>query len=144
MTKHRNPLVMCCGPVVACLCDLTVTLIGQSAEYWSGDWSAVTEGNPIPHWLLSRHPLALCAGIAVWISLFCIAIVRLRLPVARLVAFVVMLGHATAASTWLLQKGLPGILYATGLLLILKQLDRFIWVTQDTPTNAENTEESAA
>lgn len=49
MTNKSNQLPMCFGPVVACLCDLTVTLAGQSKEYWSGNWSAVTEGNPIPH-----------------------------------------------------------------------------------------------
>ena len=133
MTNNRNQLVMCCGPVIACLCDLTVTLSGQSAEYWSGDWSVVTEGNPIPHWLLTQHPLALCAGIAAWITLFCTAIIRLRLPVARVVAFVVMLGHATAASTWLLRMGPSGIFYTACLLLVLKQLDQFIWMPQVTP-----------
>lgn len=143
MIKNRNKLLMCCGPVAACLCDLTVTLSGQSAEYWNGDWSAVTEGNPIPHWLLSQHPLALCSGIAVWIVIFCAAILWLRLPVARVVAFAVMLGHATAASTWLLRMQPFGILYAIVLLLVLKQFDRFIWMTQVVPTDAENADPSA-
>jgi hypothetical protein len=118
---------MCFGPVVACLFDLTVTLAGQSVEYWSGNWSAVTEGNPIPHWLLTQHPLALCGGIACWIAIFCTAILRLRPPVARIVAFFVMLGHATAASTWLLQMKPFGILYAGCLLLLLKVFDGHIW-----------------
>jgi hypothetical protein len=114
---------MCCRPVVACLCDLTVTLSGQSAEYWSGNWAAVTEGNPIPHWLLTQHPLALCGGIAVWIAVFCTAIFRLSPRPVRTVAIVVMLGHATAASTWLLNMKPWGILYACGLLAFLKLID---------------------
>lgn len=114
---------MCYAPIVACLCDLTVTLYGQSPEYWSGNRAAVTEGNPIPRWLLTQHPLALCAGIAVWIALFCTAIMRLRLQPARVVAFIVMLGHATAASTWLLNMRPWGILYAGGLLCFLKLTD---------------------
>jgi len=125
MVIYRNHARMCCGPVVACLCDLTVTLTGQSAEYWSGNWEAVTEGNPIPHWLLTQHPLALCGGIAVWIAVFCTAILRLRPQAARVVALVVMLGHATAAGTWLLNMEPWGILYAGSLLVFLKLVDWF-------------------
>lgn len=83
----------------------------------------VTEGNPIPHWLLTQHPLALCGGIAVWIAVFCTAITKLRPQPARVVAFVVMLGHATAASTWLLNMRPWGILYAGILLVLLKLID---------------------
>ena len=126
MVIYRNHARMCCGPVVACLCDLPVTLTGQSAEYWSGNWAAVTEGNPIPHWLLTQHPLALCGGIAVWIAVFCTAILRLRPQPARVVAFVVMLGHATAAGTWLLNMKPWGILYAGCLLVFLKLIDWFV------------------
>lgn len=122
-TLERSRLLMCCSPVVACLCDLTVTLSGQSTEYWSGNWAAVTEGNPIPHWLLTQHPLALCGGIAVWIAVFCTAIIKLRPQPARVVTFVVMLGHATAASTWLLNMRPWGILYAGMLLVLLKLID---------------------
>ena len=123
MPIHRDHARMCCGPVVACLCDLTVTLTGQSAEYWSGNWTAVTEGNPIPHWLLTQHPLALCGGITVWITVFCTAILRLRSQPARVVAFTVMLGHATAAGTWLLNMKPWGILYAGSMLVLLKLID---------------------
>lgn len=124
MSKNNRRLI-CCAPVVACLCDLTVTLSGQSSEYWSGNWAAVTEGNPIPRWLLTQHPLALCGGIAVWIALFCTAIIRLSPQPSRVVAFVVMLGHATAASTWLMNIRPWGILYAGGLLCFLKLIDHF-------------------
>ena len=127
MTKNRSQLSMCCGPVIACLCDLTVTLCGQSEEYWTGNWAAVTVGNPIPHWLLSQHPLALLAGIVLWIGLFCSAILRLSPHPARIVAFIVMLGHATAASTWLLNMQPFGILYAACLLIGLKFFDGLIW-----------------
>ena len=137
MTNKSNQLPMCFGPVVACLCDLTVTLAGQSKEYWSGNWSAVTEGNPIPHWLLTQYPLALCGGIACWIAIFCTAILQLRPPVARVVAFVVMLGHATAASTWLLQMKPFGILYAGCLLLFLKFFDEHIWRRRDGTTTLD-------
>ena len=123
----RDHVRMCCGPVIACLCDLTVTLGGQSDEYWSGNWAAVVEGNPVPHWLLTQHPLALCGGIAIWIGLFCTAIVRLSDKPARIVAFVVMLGHAAAASTWLLRMQPFGVLYAVCLLLVLKRFDGLIW-----------------
>lgn len=125
MPIHRDHARMCCGPVVACLCDLTVTLTGQSAEYWSGNWEAVIEGNPIPHWLLSQHPFALCGGVTVSIAVFCTTILRLRPQPARVVAFIVMLGHATAAGTWLLNMKPWGILYAGSLLVLLRLID---WV----------------
>lgn len=123
MPLSRDHARMCCGPVVACLCDLTVTLGGQSAQYWSGNWAAVTEGNPIPRWLLTQHPLALCGGIAVWIAVFCTAILRLGSQPARVVSLVVMLGHATAAGTWLLNMKPWGIFYAGSLLVFLKLVD---------------------
>lgn len=107
MTGRRR-LLLCAGPAAISLTDLTVTLCGQSAEYWAGDYSQVTEGNPLPRWLLEQHPATLIAAIAVWIVVFCVAICRLSERPARIVSGVIVLGHALAVVTWWVNSGIGG------------------------------------
>lgn len=104
----RRRLLLCAGPAALSLCDLSVTLYGQSPEYWSGDYSQVTEGNPLPRWLLEQSPSALIAAIAAWIVLYCITICCLRDSPARFVSSCIVLGHSLAVATWWVNSGPAG------------------------------------
>jgi len=119
-----NP--MCIGPIAACLTDLGVTLAGQPAKYWSGDYALVLEGNPIPRWLLQQHPLVLVAVIVAWIFLFVATIARLSKAPAQIVAFAILMGHTFSASTWFLARPY-GVLQCAPLFFIAWYCDRFIW-----------------
>ena len=63
-------LRLCIPPIVLCILDQSITLLGQHSQYWKGDYQTAMEGCPPFHWLLQQHPLAFEAGIAVWLALF--------------------------------------------------------------------------
>ncbi len=68
MWKRR--IWLCVPPFVLCMLDQSITLFGQSAEYWAGNRSVANEANPWFLWLLRQHPLAFEAGIVAWSSCF--------------------------------------------------------------------------
>ena len=49
-------------PAIACAADVTLTLLGQPAAYWSGDWTGVQEFNPAARILLLAHPMLFVAA----------------------------------------------------------------------------------
>ena len=50
------------------LIDSSLTLHGQSPDYWAGDYAAALEGNPLVHPILAWHPLAFVAAAAIWFA----------------------------------------------------------------------------
>ena len=67
--KHRF-LGLCLPPLLLSVLDATLTLNGQSPEYWSGVYTAANEASPTMNHLLQIHPLAFVAGIVVWSAAF--------------------------------------------------------------------------
>ena len=114
--KHR--ILLCIAPWIFCLIDQTITLLGQSAAYWSGDYSDAREGNPLFNWLLRQHPLAFEAGVLVWIIVFTCSILLLRRSLARVVSVAVVIGHTCGAAAWLCLMHDYGYWYAIGLFLL--------------------------
>src|SRR6266705_1942933 len=91
-SMQRSRLWLCVAPVAFCLLDVGLTLRGQPAEYWQGDYGTAFEGNPFFRWFLQQHPFA-GLGIAVaWISVFSLAILWLPTKLARVGAFTVLFG----------------------------------------------------
>ena len=99
-TKRRL-LGLCLPPVLFCLLDAAVTLLGQSAQYWAGNYAQVNEGSPTFHDLLQIHPAAFAVGTLVWIMVFVVGILLLPGTLALIVSIVVTFGHTAGAATWL-------------------------------------------
>lgn len=103
-----NLRLRCCGlclpPLALALVDGTLTLVGQSAAYWAGQYSDVNEMSPTFHHLLAVHPLAFAGGFALWAAAFVGLILLLPETLALLVAIAVTFGHTAGASTWLLWR----------------------------------------
>jgi hypothetical protein len=87
--------------MLLCLLDNTLTLLGQSEEYWAGNYSQAREGSPTFDSLLRISPWADVAGIAVWIGVFVGIILLLPDTLALIVSIAVTLGHTVGAATWL-------------------------------------------
>jgi hypothetical protein len=128
---------MCIGPVALALIDAAVTLFGQSLDYWDG-YATVREDNPVAYAFLRFHPLVFAIGTAIWISLFTAAIHVLPMALARVVAFVVMLGHAIGASTWLIRWRF-GIVWVLVFLVLVRMLDNLIWRSRLRPRGSGGT-----
>jgi hypothetical protein len=108
---------LCLPPVALCALDAALTLIGQSAEYWSGDYGRVTEGSPTFNHLLQIHPAAYVAGILVWVAVFVGILLLLPDTLALIVSIAVTLGHTVGAATWLLWRFQFGYQVCNGLFL---------------------------
>jgi hypothetical protein len=97
----RRLLGLCLPPLVFCTFDAGITLFGQSAAYWAGEYHWVSEVSPTPNHLLQFHPMAFALGILVWEMLFVVVILLLPDALALIACIVVTSGHAWGASAWL-------------------------------------------
>jgi hypothetical protein len=104
-------------PVVFCAIDAVVTLVGQSAAYWAGQYHFVMEGSPTPYHLLQIHPLAFVLGILAWMAMFSAVILLLPDFLALVVSIVVTFGHTAGAATWVWWRFAYGYQWCLGLFL---------------------------
>ena len=125
MRKRR--VWLCVPPFALCVLDQTITLVGQPAAYWGGDYSLAHEGNPWFHWLLQQHPLAFEAGILAWITLFSSLIIFLPQRVAMTISIAIVLGHAWGASTWIYWRIPNGYWFVLALYLVSASLIVAVW-----------------
>jgi hypothetical protein len=113
----RRLLGLCLPPLALCALDGTLTLIGQSARYWAGDYARVNEGSPTFNHLLQIHPAAYVVGILVWAGVFVSILLLLPDTLALIVSIAVTLGHTVGAATWLLWRFHFGYQVCNGLFL---------------------------
>ncbi len=119
MTGVRQRFLgLCLPPLAFSLLDGSLTLAGQSAQYWGGAHSQVNEGSPTFHTLLSVHPLAFAAGLLVWMAVFVGIILLLPDTLSLIVCIAVTLGHTVGAATWVLWQSQYGYQACNGLFLL--------------------------
>ncbi|MGD0897022.1 MAG: hypothetical protein ABR915_04240 [Thermoguttaceae bacterium] len=94
-------LGLCLPPLVFCALDATVTLMGQSTEYWQNQWADVNEIAPTFHYLLTVHPAAFAVGMAGWAVIFVMVLFLLPDTLALIVSVAIVLGHAGGTVAWL-------------------------------------------
>ena len=97
-------LGLCLPPLAFAALDGSVTLAGQSSEYWAGAYARVNEASPTFHHLLAAHPLAFVGGSLAWMAAFVGVILLLPDTLALVVGIAVTFGHAVGVSTWLLWR----------------------------------------
>lgn len=99
---RQRLLGLCLAPVLLCALDGSVTLAGQSAEYWAGNYAVANEGSPTFNHLLQFHPSAFATGLAVWAAIFVVVLLLLPETPALILSIAVTFGHTAGAATWLL------------------------------------------
>ena len=97
-------LGLCLPALLAWALDNTLTLIGQSAEYWAGNYAAVNESSPTFNHLLQVHPAAFALGAVAWAGVFTGIILLLPDALALIIGIAVTLGHTVGAATWILWR----------------------------------------
>jgi hypothetical protein len=98
--------------------DGTLTLLGQSAQYWAGDFAQVSESSPSFHHLLEIHPAAFAAGFLLWAVVFIAIILLLPDTLALILSIAVTFSHTVGAATWLLWRFQYGYQLCNGLFLL--------------------------
>ncbi len=86
--------------LLAFVLDWFLTLHGQSAEYWAGNYACVNEVSPYFRGLLVIHPLAFIAGALVWVGLILALLVLLPEVLAVILFNFVVFGHMEGAYSW--------------------------------------------
>jgi hypothetical protein len=109
---------LCLPPLALASLDAGLTLLGQSPEYWDGNYSRVNELSPTFHHLLATHPLAFAAGFAGWGLTFTGLILLLPQTLALATSLAVAVGHTWGASTWLLDRFHYGYQACNGLFIL--------------------------
>src|SRR5262245_1814193 len=119
MPQLRHRLFgLCLLPTLLACLDFGLTLGGQPAEYWVGNYSRVNELSPTFHQLLAWHPLALVAGTVLWILIFVSLILLLPQTLALTLSIAVVLGHTLGATSWLIYRIHYGYQAVCGLFLL--------------------------
>jgi hypothetical protein len=101
---RRRLFGLCLPPAATASLDAALTLRGQSAEYWAGNYARVNELSPTFHHLLAYHPVAFVAGFLGWVFIFATMILLLPRTLALAMSLAVTIGHTWGATTWLLHR----------------------------------------
>ncbi len=107
--------------------DISMTLAGQPATYWAGDYSTAAEYNPIVFPLLARHPALFVAGALLWLGLAAALVLLWRHSLTVWLAMAIALGSALGASTWLARHGAGGWILAVVYLSAAAIISRACW-----------------
>jgi hypothetical protein len=81
--------------------DWCLTLYGQPAEYWAGNYACTNEASPFFRDLFMIHPLAAIAGQLVWAALVIGLLVFLPEVLAVILFIFVVFGHIGGAYSWI-------------------------------------------
>lgn len=114
---RQRLLGLCLPPVLLCALDGSLTLAGQSAEYWAGNYAHVNEGSPTFNHLLQLHPTAFAAGLTAWAAMFVAVLLLLPETTALILSIAITFGHTAGAATWLLYRFQYGYQACNGLFL---------------------------
>jgi hypothetical protein len=109
---------LCLPPLAFGVLDGVLTLAGQSAEYWGGEYARVNEMSPTFNNLLVAHPLAFAVGLLVWFAVFVGIILLLPDTLALSASIAATFGHTVGAATWLLWRFQYGYQACNGLFVL--------------------------
>ena len=107
--------------------DLGLTLTGQPAAYWGGDYSQALEHNPLAYQILAWHPVWFVGASLAWAVVFSTVIVLWRNRVSDWIAVLLAFGHALGGSTWLARHGVGGLLLAVVYLAVASRVSGACW-----------------
>lgn len=100
----RNALWLVVPPAVMCAMDGLLTLFGQPAEYWAGDYAAAWEGSPSFHDYLTIHPLVAVGAMLLWMAIFSALVLLLPEMLALTLSMAIAIGHMSGAGSWLIYR----------------------------------------
>ena len=118
---------LCLGPLLVYVLDVTLTLIGQPEAYWAGNLDQAKEGNLFPRWMMHQHPWLFPLVALVWLPTFCTAILWLPARFAKVIAFVLQVGHTLAAASWIVELVPGSYLVALPFMLLSLKLMNWTW-----------------
>ncbi len=107
--------------------DITMTLAGQPAAYWQGNYQSAIEANPLAAFLLHLGPMVFLGLAILWICAITMLVVSWRSWVTNWLAIGLTVGHALGGSSWFLRIGPWGILGSIAFLYLTSTIAGRYW-----------------
>jgi hypothetical protein len=101
------------------LFDLIAILVGQSAGYWAGNFSAAKELNPIFFWFLRKGPDVFIIATAAYIFLLVVILFLVPLRIAIITAYIASIAHLIGVASWMLQMNFRMVGIILSILLVI-------------------------
>ena len=98
---HKHHLWLGIPVFTAFMLDISLTLTGQSANYWLRGFQYVNESNPVARWLLTWHPLSFAFAQPFLFGLILLLLCALPLNGAKFLAIYLTMAHTYGAFGWL-------------------------------------------
>ncbi|AWM39473.1 hypothetical protein GobsT_21970 [Gemmata obscuriglobus] len=100
----RSRLWLLLPAVTLCAVDIGLTLVGQSGEYWLGQYESAHEANPFARPALARGPVTF-ASFGFAYAAVVVAVVCWWRSACVWVAALVTVAHAVGGAGWLVRFG---------------------------------------
>lgn len=97
----KDRLWLCLPVMMTCLLDVSLTLLGQPAEYWITSFSVVNEANPICRLLLTVHPLLFVLYNLCELLIVSVMIMAFPVLVSKTISVFYTIGSAKAIYYWM-------------------------------------------
>ena len=99
--SHAKKYWLCLPFILVFLCDGSITLYGQPAAYWAGQYTLANESFPAFNWALQQHPLMFVLLSLCWGVVFCLLIIKLPDFASEVLSLALVQGHTWGVTTWL-------------------------------------------
>jgi hypothetical protein len=100
----KSRLWLCLPFVTVFLCDVGVTLSGQTSEYWQGNRKFVNESFPLFAWGLSNGPWVFITLCLAWFAVFGTLIMLVPGVIAEILTLALVNGHTWGTMTWFIYR----------------------------------------
>ena len=129
MGKNSSPWLSL-PPVLACVADVTVTLVCQDPDYWRGRYDLALEGNPVARLFLAYHPLAFAALVVTYIAGIVWVVGWWPRPLAISAAVLLTFSHSVGVASWcvgILGSGVAGWGMAAAVFVAAERMLHWTW-----------------
>ena len=99
--QKTNKLWLCLPFILVCVSDGCITLYGQSALYWSGNYHLSNESFPAFNWALQQGPTVFVLQSLLWIMVFSVLVLFLSGFISEALSLALTMGHSWGVMTWL-------------------------------------------
>ena len=87
--------------LIACLIDISITIVHVPKEYWQGNLNKANEGNPLGAIFMANHISGLFIISAIEVVLIMLLGYYLSRKTSRYLLLFVLIAHSCAATTWI-------------------------------------------
>lgn len=88
----------------ASLFDITITIVNQSKEYWSGNLNKANEANPIGNYMMTNYISGIFLISIIWIIIIVVLGYYLPKKISQVFLLFVLIAHSWGGSTWISMK----------------------------------------